>query len=213
VQVQVLQGVSLDIRAGESIALVGSSGSGKSSVIKLVERLYPPTGGEILLDGRPLAEYDDGWLKRHMGLVGQECVVALHVLCSGSADGTCRQLRQQARGPGGPRVLGRLFAWADVLRLHVELACMPYAAAFCSRAKATYMLLKVCTCSAGNSRACLQAKPVRADYTRQHHPWPGGGRRLPRRADARAGALPVHFLQQQCCDEMRPPLQPCISCS
>ena len=70
-QVEVLRGVDLDIPPGAVVALVGSSGSGKSSTIKLLERLYPPSSGAILLDGRPLPAYDDAWLHRHMALVGQ----------------------------------------------------------------------------------------------------------------------------------------------
>lgn len=72
VQVQVLRGVTLDIEPGQVVALVGSSGSGKSSILKLIERLYQPSKGQLLLDGQDLGEYDDSWLKRHIAFVGQE---------------------------------------------------------------------------------------------------------------------------------------------
>jgi len=73
--VQVLRGLSLSIPKGQVAALVGPSGGGKSSLIKLVERFYEPHGGSILLDGRPLAEYGHAWLRRRIALVGQEPVL------------------------------------------------------------------------------------------------------------------------------------------
>lgn len=74
-QVQVLRGVTLDIEPGQVVALVGSSGSGKSSILKLIEQLYEPSKGSLLLDGRDLRQYDDGWLKRHVAFVGQEVLL------------------------------------------------------------------------------------------------------------------------------------------
>ena len=68
----VLCGLSLSIRPGEVIAIVGPSGGGKSSIIKLLSRLYAPCRGKILLDGSPLEEYDDLWLRRQIALVSQE---------------------------------------------------------------------------------------------------------------------------------------------
>ena len=70
-----LRGVTLDIEPGQVVALVGSSGSGKSSILKLIERLYEPSKGSLLLDGRDLRQYDDGWLKRHVAFVGQEVLL------------------------------------------------------------------------------------------------------------------------------------------
>lgn len=74
-QVAVLRGVSLTIAPGEAVALVGPSGSGKSSVVKLLERFYLPTAGQVLLDGHSVSDYDPVWLKRHVALVGQEPVL------------------------------------------------------------------------------------------------------------------------------------------
>lgn len=48
---QVLDGLGLRVEAGQSVALVGPSGGGKSSVLKLLSRLYDPTGGQVLVDG------------------------------------------------------------------------------------------------------------------------------------------------------------------
>ncbi len=55
---QVLSDVTCTLRAGETVALVGANGTGKTTLVKLLTRLYDPTGGEILLDGLPIAAYD-----------------------------------------------------------------------------------------------------------------------------------------------------------
>jgi subfamily B ATP-binding cassette protein HlyB/CyaB len=68
----VLLNVSLKIAAGEVIGIVGPSGSGKSSLTKLVQRLYLPQRGQILMDGMDLASVDPLWLRRHTGVVLQE---------------------------------------------------------------------------------------------------------------------------------------------
>ncbi len=54
------------------MALVGQSGSGKSTVVGLIERFYDPLAGAVLLDGRDLREYNLRWLRSQMGLVSQE---------------------------------------------------------------------------------------------------------------------------------------------
>lgn len=64
--------LSLDIPAGKIVALVGGSGSGKSTVISLIERFYEPLSGEILLDGNNIKELDLKWLRQQIGLVNQE---------------------------------------------------------------------------------------------------------------------------------------------
>lgn len=63
---------SLDIPSGKIVALVGGSGSGKSTVISLIERFYEPLSGKILLDGNELRDLDLKWLRQQIGLVNQE---------------------------------------------------------------------------------------------------------------------------------------------
>lgn len=72
---EVLRGVSLDVRAGEVIGIVGRSGSGKSTVTKLVQRLYVPERGRVLIDGLDLALADSSSLRRQIGMVLQENVL------------------------------------------------------------------------------------------------------------------------------------------
>ena len=67
-----LHDVSLTIAAGQTTALVGLSGAGKSTIVNLLCRFYEPASGEIMLDGRPLADYNLHDLRRHIGLVLQK---------------------------------------------------------------------------------------------------------------------------------------------
>ena len=67
-----LNGISLQIKPGESLALVGENGSGKTTLIKLLTRLYDPTEGRILLDGLDLQEWDVEALRRRVGVIFQD---------------------------------------------------------------------------------------------------------------------------------------------
>jgi ATP-binding cassette, subfamily B, bacterial HlyB/CyaB len=68
----VLNAVSLDIAAGQVIGIVGRSGSGKSTLTKLVQRLYTPEGGRLLVDGLDISLIDAAQLRRQVGVVLQE---------------------------------------------------------------------------------------------------------------------------------------------
>ena len=68
----VLQGVSVTIRPGETVAVVGVNGAGKTTLVKLLCRLYDPTEGRILLDGRDLRDYDLADLRWHTSVVFQD---------------------------------------------------------------------------------------------------------------------------------------------
>jgi ATP-binding cassette, subfamily B, bacterial len=69
---EVLKGIDLEIPPGETIALVGETGAGKSTLVKLVARFYDVTGGAVLLDGTPVTELDLGAYRRRLGYVPQE---------------------------------------------------------------------------------------------------------------------------------------------
>jgi ATP-binding cassette subfamily B (MDR/TAP) protein 1 len=71
----VLDGVNLTISEGATVGLVGGSGSGKSTVISLLQRFYSPYSGEILLDGRDIGGLNAEWLRSQIGLVSQEPVL------------------------------------------------------------------------------------------------------------------------------------------
>jgi subfamily B ATP-binding cassette protein HlyB/CyaB len=67
-----IEDVDLDVPAGTVLGIVGSSGSGKSTLTKLLQRLYVPAGGRILIDGVDISQIDPSWLRRQIGVVLQE---------------------------------------------------------------------------------------------------------------------------------------------
>ena len=69
-----ITGINLQIKRGQSLALVGENGSGKTTLIKLLTRLYKPTYGRVLLDGRDLQEWDTEVLRRRVGVIFQDFV-------------------------------------------------------------------------------------------------------------------------------------------
>ncbi|KAG4202661.1 hypothetical protein ERO13_A05G350900v2 [Gossypium hirsutum] len=71
----VLSNFSLKVNGGQTVAIVGVSRSGKSTIISLIERFYDPVAGQILLDGRDLKLYNLRWLRNHLGLVQQEPII------------------------------------------------------------------------------------------------------------------------------------------
>ncbi|KAL0483150.1 ATP-binding cassette, subfamily B [Acrasis kona] len=71
-KVAVLKNFTLDMQPGKSVALVGQSGSGKSTIVGLVEKWYEPEEGTITVDGVDLKTIDPMWLHRHVGIVSQE---------------------------------------------------------------------------------------------------------------------------------------------
>ena len=70
-----LKNIVLNIQPGEVIGFVGHSGSGKSSLTKVIQRLYSPQLGQVMLDGVDIAQLDPGWLRRQIGVVLQENIL------------------------------------------------------------------------------------------------------------------------------------------
>lgn len=86
-----VQDLALEVRAGETVALVGPSGAGKSTIVNLLPRFLEPTAGRILLDGVPLPEWDVRALRHQFALVSQDVVlfndtVANNVSLGGAMD-------------------------------------------------------------------------------------------------------------------------------
>lgn len=71
-EIKILNNFNLVVPAGKTIALVGSSGSGKSTVVSLIERFYDPTSGQLMLDGNDIKTLKLKWLRQQIGLVSQE---------------------------------------------------------------------------------------------------------------------------------------------
>ncbi|MBK0403440.1 ABC transporter ATP-binding protein [Adhaeribacter sp. BT258] len=68
----VLKGISFEVKSGQTVALVGATGAGKTSIINLLSRFYEINKGTIAIDGHDLKEYDLGELRKHIGLVLQD---------------------------------------------------------------------------------------------------------------------------------------------
>ena len=108
---QTLRTLSLSIPAGGTVAVVGHTGSGKSTLVHLIPRLIDPTGGAVRLDGVDLRELDPAELRRHIGLVPQETFLFSATLAEniafGVPDASEEKIRHVAELAGlGPDVAG-----------------------------------------------------------------------------------------------------------
>ena len=74
-EVQVLQGINVAVKPGQTLALVGPSGCGKSTVVSLMERFYDPVLGSVTLEGVDLRDMNLKWLRTQIGIVSQEPVL------------------------------------------------------------------------------------------------------------------------------------------
>ncbi|XP_076435094.1 ATP-dependent translocase ABCB1-like [Babylonia areolata] len=74
-ETKVLDGLSLTVSPGKTVALVGSSGCGKSTAVQLLQRFYDPLEGQVKLDGEDLRNLNVRWLRSHIGVVSQEPVL------------------------------------------------------------------------------------------------------------------------------------------
>ncbi len=83
----VLTDLSFRVEAGETVAIVGPTGAGKSTLVSLIPRIHDPTGGEILLGGTPLTSFDPAELRRWMGVVPQDAFLFSDTLAANMALG------------------------------------------------------------------------------------------------------------------------------
>ncbi|KAG2073837.1 P-loop containing nucleoside triphosphate hydrolase protein [Suillus decipiens] len=85
--VPILKGINITFPAGKTTALVGASGSGKSTIVSLTERFYNPLSGSVVLDGIDLRELNIKWLRSQIGLVSQEPVLFATTISGNVAQG------------------------------------------------------------------------------------------------------------------------------
>ena len=100
-QRQVLNDISFEVKKGETVALVGPSGGGKSTLSELVPRFYDPAKGRIFIDGKPLEDYSQESVRAHMGIVSQETILfndtIRNNIAMGRADATAEQIEAAAK--------------------------------------------------------------------------------------------------------------------
>jgi len=97
----VLADIELAVAPSQTLALVGSTGSGKSSLIKLLLRFYAPSAGQIVIDGKPIEDYDLHWLRSNIGLVSQDVFLfdgtVEDNIAYGRPDASPEEIRRAAR--------------------------------------------------------------------------------------------------------------------
>nr|DAD32953.1 TPA_asm: hypothetical protein HUJ06_011804 [Nelumbo nucifera] len=109
---QIFNGFSLSIPRGTTAALVGQSGSGKSTVISLIERFYDPQVGEVLIDGINLKEFQLRWIRKKIGLVSQEPVLFSSSIkdniAYGKDDATMEEIKSAAEHANAAKFIDKL---------------------------------------------------------------------------------------------------------
>lgn len=116
---KIYDGLSVEIKAGEKVALVGASGSGKSTFVKLIQRLYNIQSGAVLIDGQDIAKVTQESLRRNIALVPQEPILFHRSLATniayGHPDATADQIREAAHEAYAAEFIERLPQGYDTL--------------------------------------------------------------------------------------------------
>ena len=107
-----IEGVSLTIAPGETVALVGQTGAGKSTLVKLIARFYDVTGGAVLIDGTDVRAYDLAQYRHRLGVVPQEAYLfagtVRDAIAYGRPDATDAEIEAAARSVGAHDMIARL---------------------------------------------------------------------------------------------------------
>ncbi|KAL4367908.1 hypothetical protein GQ457_05G001360 [Hibiscus cannabinus] len=116
---QIFSGFSLSISSGTTVALVGQSGSGKSTVISLIERFYDPQAGDVLIDGTNLKDFQLKWIRGKIGLVSQEPVLFTSSIrdniAYGKEDATAEEIRAAAELANASKFIDKLPQGLDTM--------------------------------------------------------------------------------------------------
>ncbi|XP_047325305.1 ABC transporter B family member 4-like [Impatiens glandulifera] len=115
----IFSGFSLEIPNSTTAALVGQSGSGKSTVISLLERFYDPTAGEVLIDGINLKEFQLKWIRQRIGLVSQEPILFTSSIkdniAYGKENATIEEIRAAAELANAAKFIDKLPKGIDTM--------------------------------------------------------------------------------------------------
>jgi ATP-binding cassette, subfamily B, bacterial len=109
---EAIRGVDLSVRSGETVALVGQTGAGKSTLVKLIARFYDVTSGSVMIDGRDVREYDLPAYRQQLGVVPQEPYLfagtVRDAIAYGRPQATDAEVEAAARGVGAIDMISRL---------------------------------------------------------------------------------------------------------
>ena len=117
----VLRNVSFEVEPGETVAVVGPTGSGKSTLVSLIPRLYDPSEGQVLLDDVPLPEYDPARLREVMGVVPQDAFLFSETIRANVALGLEADEAEEEGDEMDPRVLRA----SRIAQLHDQVEAFP----------------------------------------------------------------------------------------
>ena len=95
----VLKDINLRIPAGSSLAIVGPTGSGKTTLVNLIPRIYDAAPGTVLIDGRPIRQFPLDSLRRHIGFVPQETFLFSDTIRENIAFGVSKEARAKTATP------------------------------------------------------------------------------------------------------------------
>ena len=121
-EVVVMDDVSLVVPAGKTTALVGASGSGKSTVVGLVERFYDPVGGTVLLDNHDITTLNLQWLRRQIALVQQEPILFSQTIRENIANGL---VGSRFEGESEEQKTDRIIRAAKMANAHDFISSLP----------------------------------------------------------------------------------------
>ena len=121
-QTPALDRIDLELRAGETVALVGPSGAGKTTLVNLLPRFIEPTSGTLLLDGQALAEWDVAALRRQFALVSQDVVLFNDTVAANVSLGTSASDDDNAETTPAPGSAGPSGSPGDRERIRAALA-------------------------------------------------------------------------------------------
>ena len=110
---KILNNINLEIKKGEFLILLGASGCGKTTTLKLINRLYEPTGGEVLVEGKSTKDWNQIKLRRRIGYVLQEAGLFPHFTISGNV-GLVPELENWEKG----KISGRIFELLELVGLN-----------------------------------------------------------------------------------------------
>jgi ATP-binding cassette subfamily B (MDR/TAP) protein 1 len=123
-EIAVMEDVNLLIPAGKSTALVGASGSGKSTIIGLIERFYDPVGGCVYIDGHDVKRLNLRWLRQQISMVSQEPTLFATTIFGNIKHGLIGTTHEHESEKSIRELVERAARMANVSKMNVMTPCL-----------------------------------------------------------------------------------------